>query len=77
MGGVFNEPRFFLAGVALPIDARGVWSIIDEPGLNFLMVMEDITARGGGPPLRNSAVDRRTGHAGCACVGALAQCVLG
>jgi hypothetical protein len=50
MGGVFNEPRLFLAGVPLPVDHPAVYlSLIDEANLDFLMVMEDITARGGDP----------------------------
>ncbi|HKY13664.1 MAG TPA: phosphotransferase [Microthrixaceae bacterium] len=49
-GGVFNEALLFLADVALPVDHPGVYRVlIDEPALDFLMVMEDITARGGDP----------------------------
>jgi len=49
-GGVFNEPRLFASGVPLPIDhPRVYFTEIDEPRLDFIMVMEDITARGGDP----------------------------
>jgi len=49
-GGVFNEPRLFASGVALPLDCPSVYfTSIDEPRLDFMMVMEDIAARGGDP----------------------------
>ena len=49
-GGVFNEPRLFRSGVALPIEHPQVHlSLIDEPALDFLMVMEDVVARGADP----------------------------
>jgi len=49
-GGVFNEPRLFASGVALPLDHPAVHrTLIDEPRLDFMMVMEDITGRGGDP----------------------------
>jgi hypothetical protein len=49
-GGVFNEPRLFLGGTALPLEHPVVHrSLIDEPRLDFLLVMEDVTARGGDP----------------------------
>jgi Phosphotransferase enzyme family len=49
-GGVFNEPRLFLAGVELPLDHPAVHLVlIDEPRLDFLMVMEDVGQRGGDP----------------------------
>jgi hypothetical protein len=49
-GGVFNEPRLFLAGVDLPLDHPAVHLVlIDEPNLDFLMVMEDVNQRGGDP----------------------------
>ena len=50
MGGVFNEPRLFASGVPLPIDHPQVYfTLIDEPHLDFIMVMEDIRARGCDP----------------------------
>ncbi len=49
-GGVFNEPRLFASGVPLPLDHPAVYfTLIDEARLDFIMVMEDITARGGDP----------------------------
>lgn len=50
MGGVFNEARLFQSGVTLPVDHPHVHvSLVDEPGLDFLLVMEDIAARGADP----------------------------
>jgi aminoglycoside phosphotransferase (APT) family kinase protein len=50
MGGVFNEPRLFASGVPLPLDHPQVYfTLIDEPHLDFIMVMEDVRARGGDP----------------------------
>ena len=49
-GGVFNEPRLFAADVPLPVDHPEVYlTVIDEPRLDFIMVMEDIVARGCDP----------------------------
>jgi aminoglycoside phosphotransferase (APT) family kinase protein len=50
MGGIFNEARLFRSGVALPVDHPRVYlSLIDEPRLDFLLVMEDIAGRGADP----------------------------
>ena len=49
-GGVFNEPRLFASGAPLPLDHPHVYfTLIDEPQLDFIMVMEDIRARGCDP----------------------------
>jgi hypothetical protein len=49
-GGLFNEPRMFRTSVTLPIEHPAVHlALIDEPGLDFLLVMEDVVARGGDP----------------------------
>jgi len=49
-GGVFNEPRLFASGVSLPIEHPAVYfTQIDELRLDFIMVMEDIRARGCDP----------------------------
>jgi hypothetical protein len=49
-GGVFNEPRLFASGVPLPVDHPTVYfTLIDEPRLEFVMIMEDILARGCDP----------------------------
>jgi Phosphotransferase enzyme family len=50
MGGVFNEPRLFRSGVHLPLDHPHVYlALIDEPTLDFVLVMEDISTRGADP----------------------------
>jgi hypothetical protein len=49
-GGVLNEPRLFSSGVPLHLDHPEVYfTVIDEPHLTFMLVMEDITARGCDP----------------------------
>ena len=49
-GGVFNEPRLFASGAPLPLDHPQVFfTLIDEPHLDFIMVMEDVVARGCDP----------------------------
>ncbi|KUH93502.1 phosphotransferase [Mycobacterium sp. IS-1556] len=48
--GLFHEPRLFSSGVTLPLDHPTVYAaLIDEPGSNFLMIMEDVVARGADP----------------------------
>jgi hypothetical protein len=50
MGGLFNEPRLFACGVDLPIEHPLAFATqIDEPGLDYILVMEDVVARGGDP----------------------------
>jgi len=47
-GGLFNESRMFRTDLTLPIEHPAVHlALIDEPGLDFLLVMEDIVGRGG------------------------------
>ena len=47
-GGLFNEALLFLSGVDLPVEHPAVYlSLIDEPALDFLLVMEDVAGRGG------------------------------
>ena len=49
-GGLFNESRMFRTDLTLPIEHPAVHlALIDEPGLDFLLVMEDIVGRGGDP----------------------------
>ncbi|MBL7489964.1 phosphotransferase [Frankia sp. AgB1.9] len=49
-GGVFNEARLFGGTVSLPIEHPAVYhAAMDEPTLNFILVMEDITLRGAQP----------------------------
>jgi hypothetical protein len=48
--GLFHEPRLFNAGVVLPLDHPAVYAaIIDEGRSDFLMIMEDVVARGADP----------------------------
>jgi len=48
--GLFHEPRLFSSGVQLPLDHPAVYTaLIDEPGSNFLMIMEDVVGRGADP----------------------------
>ncbi|WP_231386815.1 ecdysteroid 22-kinase family protein [Nocardia sp. BMG111209] len=48
--GLFHEPRLFASGVSLPLEHPRVYAaVIDEPGEDFLLVMEDLTARGADP----------------------------
>ncbi|KUI47590.1 aminoglycoside phosphotransferase [Mycobacterium sp. GA-1199] len=48
--GLFHEPRLFSSGVSLPLDHPAVYAaLIDEPGSNFVMIMEDVVARGADP----------------------------
>jgi hypothetical protein len=49
-GGLFNEPRLFQSGVTLPLEHPTPYlSIIDEPALSYIIVMEDVTTRGADP----------------------------
>ncbi|MDA4106784.1 phosphotransferase [Mycolicibacterium holsaticum] len=48
--GLYHEPRLFMSGVALPLDHPAVYAaLIDEDVRNFLMIMEDVVARGADP----------------------------
>lgn len=48
--GLYHEPRLFSSGVELPLDHPAVYAaLIDEPASNFLMIMEDVVARGADP----------------------------
>jgi hypothetical protein len=48
--GLFHEPRLFNSGVSLPVDHPLVYTaLIDEPWMNWVMVMEDVVARGAHP----------------------------
>ena len=62
--GLFHEPRLFTSGVVLPLDHPTVYTaIIDEEGSDFLMIMEDVVARGADPrdSTRPLTVDQRLG----------------
>jgi hypothetical protein len=48
--GLYHEPRLFSSGVVLPLDHPVVYTaIIDEERRDFLMIMEDVVARGADP----------------------------
>jgi hypothetical protein len=48
--GLYHEPRLFTSGVVLPLDHPVVYAaIIDEDRRDFLMIMEDVVARGADP----------------------------
>ena len=48
--GLFHEPRLFSSGVSLPLEHPEVYAAVyDEDTSNFLMIMEDVTARGADP----------------------------
>lgn len=48
--GLFHEPRLFGSGVELPLEHPAVYAaLIDEPAEDFILVMEDLTARGADP----------------------------
>ena len=49
-GNLFNEPRLAASGLPLPVDHPEPYAVvIDEPGLDWLVVMEDVTRRGADP----------------------------
>lgn len=49
-GGLFNEAWLFRSDVELPIEHPAVHlALVDEPALDFLLVMEDVTGRDGDP----------------------------
>lgn len=48
--GMFHEPRLFTCGARLPLEHPAVYTaLIDEADYDFVMVMEDLTARGADP----------------------------
>ena len=50
--GMFHEPRLFICGVDLPLEHPFVYTaLIDEAEYDFVMVMEDLTARGADPAM--------------------------
>jgi aminoglycoside phosphotransferase (APT) family kinase protein len=62
--GLFHEPRLFASGVALPLEHPAVYAAVyDEGTSNFLMIMEDVTARGADPrdSTRPLTVDQAAG----------------
>ncbi|MEU1984864.1 phosphotransferase [Nocardia sp. NPDC019395] len=48
--GMFHEPRLFNSGASLPLEHPAVHAaLIDEDAYDFLLVMEDLLARGADP----------------------------
>ncbi|WP_242639122.1 phosphotransferase [Mycolicibacterium sp. S2-37] len=48
--GLFHEPRLFTSGVELPLEHPTVYTaLIDEAAEDFILVMEDLTARDADP----------------------------
>jgi hypothetical protein len=48
--GMFHEPRLFTCGVPLPLEHPVVYAaLIDEADYDFVMIMEDLAARGADP----------------------------
>lgn len=48
--GLYHEPRLFTSGVELPLDHPTVYTaLIDQDRSDFLMIMEDVVARGADP----------------------------
>src|ERR1700712_1663292 len=61
--GMFHEPRLFMSGVELPVEHPLVYTaLIDEAAYDFVMVMEDLRARGADPrdSLRPLSVEQAT-----------------
>lgn len=49
--GMFHGPRLFICGVDLPLEHPVVYTAaIGEAHYDFIMLMEDLTARGADPP---------------------------
>jgi hypothetical protein len=49
-GNLFNEAQLFADDTALPVDHPRVYeAVVDRDGGNFLLVMEDLVARGADP----------------------------
>lgn len=48
--GMFHEPRLFICGVELPLEHPEVYTaLIDKDDYDFVMIMEDLSARGADP----------------------------
>lgn len=49
-GNLFNEPRIYASGMPLPLDHPQPYGVlIDEAALDWMVVMEDVSLRGGDP----------------------------
>jgi Phosphotransferase enzyme family len=48
--GLYHEPRLFTSGIELPLDHPAVYTaLIDEDRSDFVVIMEDVVARGADP----------------------------
>ncbi|HET9733454.1 MAG TPA: phosphotransferase [Acidimicrobiales bacterium] len=62
-GNLFNEPELFASRIPLPVDHPHAYHVVmDHAGLDYLIVMEDLTRRGADPrdatrPIRPSQVE--------------------
>src|SRR5437016_465612 len=49
-GNLFNEPLLFRSGVGLPLEHPHAFAaVVDEPALDYVIVFEDLVARGADP----------------------------
>ena len=49
-GNMFNEADLYASGVPLAVDHPAAYAVvIDRPGLNYVIVMEDLVSRGADP----------------------------
>ena len=49
-GNLFNEPELFKSGVTIPVEHPRPYKVImDREALDYVIVMEDVTCRGGNP----------------------------
>jgi len=56
-GNLFNEPELFLSGVTIPVaHPRPYKVIMDRAALDYVVVMQDITERGGNPLTAESSM---------------------
>jgi hypothetical protein len=61
--GMFHEPRLFNSGVSLPLEHPAVYAaLIDEDAYDFLLVMEDLSARGPTHATRRARSPRNRPH---------------
>lgn len=71
-GNLFNEPKLLASGIELPLDHPDVYSvIIDEPALDWLVVMEDVSLRGADPRDATRPMTPDQAAAGCRALGRL------
>ncbi|SEP10446.1 phosphotransferase family protein [Trujillonella endophytica] len=60
-GNLWNEPAFYSSGRPIPVDHPRPYAVlVDRPALDWVVVLEDVTGRGGDPrdALRPMTVDQ-------------------